>query len=72
MGTRAPRDTPRLRRVRIAGEVEELSHLKAFVRFVSFAPNVRTQVPENKNRAADVPAELRHALHRRLPARRNG
>jgi hypothetical protein len=33
---------------------------------------VRTQVAENKNRAADVPAELRHALHRRLPARRNG
>jgi hypothetical protein len=71
MGTR-PRDTPRLCRGRIAGEVEELGHRKLSSLSVSFAPNVRTQVPENKNRAADVPAELRHALHRRLPARRNG
>lgn len=48
MGTRAPRDTPRLRRGRIAREVEEPGHVKVFVLFVSFAPVVRTQVPENK------------------------
>jgi hypothetical protein len=34
MGTRAPRDTPRLGRGRIAGEVEELGHLNAFFPFV--------------------------------------
>jgi len=47
MGTR-PRDTPRLCRGRIAGEVEELGHRKLSSLFVSFAPDVRTQVPENK------------------------
>ena len=72
MGTRAACDTPRLRRGRVAGEVEEQGHGKLSSLFVSFAPDVRTQVPETKNRAADVPAELRNALHRRLPTRRNG
>ena len=72
MGTRRPRETPRLRRGRIAGEVEDLGHRRLSSLSVSFAPVVRTQVAENKNRAADVPAELRHALHRRLPARRDG
>jgi hypothetical protein len=69
MGTRAPRDTARLAGVGLLVRLR-IGVMESFRPFVSFAPNVRTQVPENKNRAADVPAELRQALHRRLPSRR--
>jgi hypothetical protein len=72
MGTRAPRDTPRLGRGRIAGKVEDRGHgmLSSF-RIVR-AKRAHTGSGKTKNRAADVPSELRHALHRRLPSRRNG
>jgi hypothetical protein len=71
MGTRAPRDTPRLAGVGLLVRWRSWV-IEGFLPFCIVRADVRTQVPENKNRAADVPAELRHALHRRLAARRNG
>ncbi len=51
MGTRAPRDTPRLRRSRIARrEVEVPGHVKVFVLFVSFAPDAHAASGKQKSR----------------------
>ena len=54
MGTRAPRDTPRLGRGRIAGEVEELGHGKLSSLSFRSRQTCARRFRKTKNRAADV------------------
>lgn len=73
MGAMAQR-FPRLGRGRVDGGIAESDHLKAYFQFVFLRCRpAKRRVPETKNRAADVPAELRAArLVGSLPPRAAG